>query len=67
MAVAVLLVPACRDVDIDAVSGKCAAVVWVSQPSMFPEFSIADAQSIGAAILLLWAVAYVFRVLRRLF
>ncbi|HHW4669471.1 MAG TPA: hypothetical protein ACQGQJ_07750 [Xylella fastidiosa subsp. multiplex] len=67
MMAATLLVSACREADIDAVSGKCAAVVWVPQSSIFSDLSIADAQSIGAAILLLWAVAYVFRVLRKLF
>ncbi|HHW4669192.1 MAG TPA: hypothetical protein ACQGQJ_06215 [Xylella fastidiosa subsp. multiplex] len=66
MMAATLLVPACREADIDAVSNKCSAVMWVPQSSIFPELSIADAQLIGAAILLLWAVAYVFRVLRKL-
>ncbi|MDG5822168.1 hypothetical protein [Xylella fastidiosa] len=66
MMAAKLLVPACREADIDAVSGKCAAVMWVPQSSMLPELSISDARSIGGAILLLWAVAYVFRVLRKL-
>ncbi|AXI83456.1 hypothetical protein FUT69_09630 [Xylella taiwanensis] len=66
MTVAVLLVPACRGADVDIATGTCAAVMWVPQSSILPELTIEGAQFIGAGILGLWAVAYVFRLLRKL-
>lgn len=60
-----VLIPACLESDLDAASGTCTAVVWIPQPSLLPELPVEDAQTIGAQIALLWAVAYVFRLIRK--
>ncbi|AXI83573.1 hypothetical protein FUT69_06940 [Xylella taiwanensis] len=65
MPVATLLVSACREADVDVATGQCAAVMWVPQSSILPELTIEGAQLMGACILGLWAVAYVFRLLRK--
>jgi hypothetical protein len=44
--------------------GACSAPYWVSQPSCFPELSLADGGTIGFAILVVWAGAYMARALR---
>lgn len=60
-----VLVPACLEADLDTATGTCTAVQWIPQPTVLPELSIEDAQAIGAKIALLWAVAYVFRLIRK--
>jgi len=60
-----VLIPACLERDLDTASGNCTAVVWIPQPSLLPELAVEDAQSIGSSIALLWATAYVFRLIRK--
>ncbi|MCW0399805.1 hypothetical protein NB688_002856 [Xanthomonas sacchari] len=60
-----VFVPACLERDLDAQTGTCSAPIWIPQPSLLPELTVADAQSIGQAIALLWAVAYAFRLVRK--
>ncbi len=60
-----VLIPACREADLDTATGNCTAVIWIPQPALLPELPIEDAQAIGAKIALLWALAYVFRLIRK--
>ncbi|MGS0539354.1 hypothetical protein ACQEPV_011905 [Xanthomonas oryzae pv. oryzicola] len=60
-----LLIPACREADLDTAAGTCTAVIWIPQPSLLPELAVKDAQAIGSAIAFLWATAYVFRLIRK--
>lgn len=60
-----VLVPACLESDFDAAAGTCAAPIWIPQPSILPELTIADAQAIGLAFAGLWATAFVFRRIRK--
>ena len=60
-----VLVPACLEADFDASTGQCTAVIWIPQPSLLPELTVEGAQAIGAAVALLWAVAFVFRLIRK--
>lgn len=60
-----VLIPACREADLDTATGTCMAVIWIPQPALLPELPIEDAQAIGAKIALLWALAYVFRLIRK--
>ncbi|MFC6838830.1 hypothetical protein [Xanthomonas theicola] len=60
-----VFVPACLERDFDAQTGTCSAPIWIPQPSLLPGLTVADAQSIGQAIVLLWAVAFVFRLIRK--
>lgn len=62
---ATVLVQACLEADFNAETGTCAAPIWIPQPSMIPALTIADAQQISGAIALLFAVAFVFRLLRK--
>jgi hypothetical protein len=59
------LVRGCLESDFDAATGTCAAEIWIPQPSIIPELTIADAQSIGIAVAYVWAVAFVFRLIRK--
>lgn len=54
---------ACDEANIDAVTGECSAIVWVDPPTFIPSLSVEGAREIGGAILLCWAVAYVWRVI----
>lgn len=60
-----VLVPACLEADLDTATGTCTAVMWIPQPSLLPELTVSDAQAIGSAVALLWAIAYVFRLIRK--
>jgi len=60
-----VLIPACLESNLDTATGNCTAMIWIPQPSLLPDLSIEDAQLIGAKIALLWAVAYVFRLIRK--
>lgn len=52
--------------DLDPETGECFEEVWVeSPPSAFPELTAAEGAQLGAAIFALWAVAFLFRVLRK--
>lgn len=59
------VVRGCLESDFDAATGTCAAEIWIPQPSIIPELTIADAQTIGVACAYLWAVAFVFRRIRK--
>ncbi|HDS1168292.1 TPA: hypothetical protein QDZ98_004912 [Stenotrophomonas maltophilia] len=48
-----VLIPACREADLDTATGTCTAVIWIPQPALLPELPIEDAQAIGAKIALL--------------
>ena len=60
-----VLVAACLERDFDAATGTCQQVIWIPQPSIIPELSVADAQQIGATVAYVLAVAFVFRLLRK--
>ena len=60
-----VLVPACLESDLDAASGTCTVPIWIPQPSLLPDLTVGEAQAIGTAIALLWAVAFVFRRVRK--
>ena len=62
---ATVLVPACLERDFDAATGTCQQVIWIPQPSIVPELSVADAQQIGVSVAYVLAIAFVFRVLRK--
>lgn len=49
----------------DEATQTCTQTAWVDQSSALPVLSIADAQSIGMACALLWATAFVFRIIRK--
>lgn len=49
----------------DEGSQTCTQQAWVEQSSALPTLTIGDAQSIGMACALLWAVAFSFRILRK--
>ena len=57
----------CEVENFDEATGTCTASTWQPVPdsALLPPLTIAEAQSIAQAILLLWAVAYAFRVLIR--
>ena len=60
-----VLIPACLEADLNPATGECAAVIWIPQPTLLPELSIADAYAIGSKIALLWALAFAFRLIRK--
>jgi len=51
---------------VDACTTAAGAVAWVEPASAIPELTLAGAGTIAAAILLLWASAWAFRVLRKM-
>lgn len=62
---ATVLVAACLERDFDAATGTCQQVIWIPQPSIVPELSVADAQQIGVSVAYVLAIAFVFRLLRK--
>lgn len=60
-----VLVAACLERDFDAATGTCQQVIWIPQPSLIPELSVADAQLIGVNVAYVLAIAFVFRLLRK--
>jgi hypothetical protein len=63
--VGTVYVLACAHEDFDAQAGTCAQEIWIPQPSVIPELTIADAQQIGMAIAFLLAVAFAARQVRK--
>ena len=55
----------CLEADFDAATGTCAAPIWDADVSAIPTLSIADAQAIGLSFAGLFAVAFVFRLMRK--
>ena len=56
----------CDTANIDPSSGQCTQVVWVdASPTWIQPLSISDGELIGAAGLVVWAIAYGFVALRR--
>lgn len=55
----------CDEGDFNVSTGECAAPYFGEVPSSMPSLSISDAQAIGLAIALLWAVAFGIRMLKR--
>ena len=62
---ATVLVAACLERDFDAATGTCQQVIWIPQPSIVPELTVADAQQIGVSVAYVLAIAFVFRLLRK--
>ena len=60
-----LMVLTCKASDFDAVTHTCAAPFYSEQVTSLPTMTVEDAQAIGLAVALLWATAYVFRMLKR--
>ncbi len=54
-------VQGCYAADYDPATNTCTSVYLIPQTAGLPALSLADAQSIGAACALLWAVAWVIR------
>ena len=59
------VVRGCLESDFNSATGTCAQEIWIPQQAVLPALSVEEAQLIGAKIALLWAIAYVFRRLRR--
>ncbi|RRN55356.1 hypothetical protein EIM48_11450 [Pseudoxanthomonas sp. SGNA-20] len=59
------VVRGCLERDFDASTGTCAHEIWIPQQSSLPALTVAEAQAIGIAFAFLWAVAFVFRRLRK--
>lgn len=59
------VVRGCLESDFDALTGTCAAEMWIPQQTSLPALTVEEAQAIGIAFALLWAVAFVFRRLRK--
>ena len=59
------VVRGCLESDFDAATGTCAQEVWVPQMSSLPALDIEGAQAIGLACAGLWAIAWVFRRIRK--
>jgi hypothetical protein len=55
----------CHEADYTASSGTCAAPYYGPATGLFPALSVADAQSIGQAIAVLWALAWCIRRIKR--
>jgi hypothetical protein len=58
-------VMACLEADFDSETGTCAAPIWDAELTGLPQLSIADAQAIGVSFAYLFAVAFVFRLMRK--
>ena len=58
-------VMSCLEADYDAATGTCAAPIWEAEMTALPQLSIAEAQQLGGAFALLFATAYIGRLLRR--
>lgn len=50
---------------VEVTDGVCTATAWVPPPAMLPVLSIADAQSLALSIAILWAAAFVARMVRK--
>ena len=59
------LVRGCLESDFDAVTGACAQEIWILQQTVIPALSVEGAQAVAVAIASLWALAFVFRRLRK--
>lgn len=59
------VVRGCLESDFDAATGTCAQEVWIPQQTVLPALSVEGAQAIGIKIAMLWALAFVFRRLRK--
>lgn len=62
-----VLVIACKVEDYNTTTGECAAPFYTYPPSsVLPALTIGDAQAIGTAVALLWAVAWSIRRLKKM-
>lgn len=59
------LVQACDSADVDPSTGACLHPFWTQQQLFFPDLDMSSGVAIGTAILACWAVAYVYKSLRR--
>lgn len=59
------LVQVCLESDYDAATATCASPYYAPHGGGWPALSLDDAQAIGAACALLWAVAWIFRRLKK--
>lgn len=59
------LVLHCRETDFDAATQTCAAPFWSYPDTIIPTLSIADAQTLAMSIAYLLAIAWAFRMFRR--
>ena len=59
------VVRGCLESDFDAATGTCVTEIWIPQQTSLPALTVAEAQEIGVAFALLWAIAFVFRRLRK--
>lgn len=56
---------ACRAEDFDTATGTCAAPFYTYPPSFLPYLSFEDGLLIGGAIIGVWSIGAVFRLLVR--
>jgi hypothetical protein len=49
----------------DEGTDTCTTQAWIDQPALLPSLTVADAQTIGVAFALLWATAYIFKLMRK--
>ena len=62
---ATVWVLSCAEADFDASTQTCASPIYTPQVVALPTMTIADAQSIGLSVALLWGTAFVFRLIRK--
>lgn len=65
VAVVIPVYMACDSANVDATTGQCSQPLWLPQPQLFPDLDAASGIAIASAILACWAVAFVYRSLRR--
>jgi hypothetical protein len=60
-----VLVQACKEVDYDASTGTCSAPFWTYPPGAFPELSVEEGFQIAVAIVGVWTIGLVARLVIR--
>lgn len=49
----------------DEATDTCTTQVWVDQPGLLPNLTIADSYVIGLNIAFVWAIAYTFKLAKK--
>lgn len=56
---------ACDSADVDEVTGECSAPIWAEGPTLFPPLTTTEGLQIGFAIVGVWTIGLIARVLVR--
>lgn len=56
---------ACNEADYNVSTGECSAPYYADAPTLFPELSAAEGLEIGFAIVAVWTIGLIARVLVR--